>query len=231
MKRFYKDAGMDHPPEGFRILLDGKPVKTPGRRTLLLPTQALALAIVEEWRGQGEEIIPISMPMLRMANTVLDGVSQSRDAVIAAILRFGEHELLCYRAQSPAELALLQAAEWAPMLEWVYSHYGVRFLTSAGVVHVEQPPAILARLGEAVAAYDDFALAALHVTASITGSLVLALALAEDAINPAQAYQLSRIDELYQAKLWGEDAEAAARARVLAREMDVAAAFMAASRA
>ena len=231
MKRFYKEVGVDHAPGGFRILLDGKPIKTPGRRTLLLPTQALALAIAGEWRGQREEIVPISMPMLRMANTALDGVSQTRDAVIAAILRFGEHELLCYRAQSPAELALLQAAEWAPMLEWVHARYGVRLLISNGVVHVQQPPETLARLGEAVAAYDDFALAALHVMASITASLVLVLGLAENAINAAQAFQLSRIDETYQAGLWGEDAEAAARARALAREMDVAAAFLAASRA
>lgn len=231
MKRFYKEVGVDHTPEGYRILLDGKPVKTPGRRNLLLPTQALALAIAEEWRAQDDAIVPISMPMLRMANTTLDGISQTRDAVIAAILRFGEHELLCYRAESPAELAALQAAEWTPMLEWVHSRHDVRLLTSTGVVHFEQPPATLARLADAIASHDDFALAALHVTASITGSLVLALALAEGAINPAQAYQLSRIDELYQAKLWGEDAEAAARARGLAREMDVAAAFLAASRA
>ncbi len=231
MKRFYEEVGVDHAPEGFRILLDGKPVKTPGRRTLLLPTQALALAIADEWRAQGEEIVPISMPMLRMANTALDGISHTRDAVIAAILRFGQHELLCYRAQSPAELAALQAAEWRPMLEWVHSHFGVRLLTSTGVIHVQQPPETLARLGEAVAAHDDFALAALHVAASITASLVLALALGEGVLNPAQAFQLSRIDETYQAGLWGEDAEAAARAKALAREMDVAAAFLAASRA
>jgi chaperone required for assembly of F1-ATPase len=231
MKRFYKEVGVDHTPEGFRILLDGQPVKTPGRRNLSLPTQALARAIAEEWRSQGAEIIPTSMPMLRMANTVLDGIRQTRDAVTAAILRFGEHELLCYRAQSPTELVSLQSAQWDPMLEWVSAHYGVRLLTGSGVVHVQQPPDTMARLGEAVAAHDDFALAALHVTASITGSLVLALALAENAINPAQAFQLSRIDETYQAGLWGEDAEAAARARGLAREMDVAADFQAASRA
>lgn len=231
MKRFYKMVGVDHTPEGFRILLDGKPVATPGRRTLLLPTQALALVIAEEWRAQGEDIKPVSMPMLRMANTTQDGIGATRDAVIAAILRFGEHDLLCYRAQSPAELALLQAAEWDPMLEWVYSRHGVRLATTIGVVHFEQPPEALARLREAVAAHSDYGLAALHVVASITSSLVLALALAECAVNPAQAFQLSRIDETYQASLWGEDAGAAARARGLAREMDVAAAFLAASRA
>src|SRR5262249_27484651 len=156
-----------------------------------LPTKSLAMAIAEEWRVQGEKIDPVSMPMLRMANTALDGIRQTRDAVIAAISRFGENELLCYRADSPAELAALQAAEWTPMLDWAQAHYGVRFLLGNGIVHVEQKPETLVLLGEVLAGYDDFALAALHVFASITGSLVLALALAEGAINPAQAFQLS----------------------------------------
>lgn len=231
MKRFYKDAGVEHTPEGFHILLDGRPVKTPGRQTLVLPTKVLAQAIAEEWRIQGDEIVPTAMPMLRMANTVLDGIRQTREQVIGAILRFGENELLCYRAENPPELAAQQAVQWDPMLEWASSRHGARLVTGTGVIHVEQSLETLARLRAAIAAHDDFALAALHVMASITSSLVLALALAEGAINPMQAFQLSRIDETYQASLWGEDAEAAARARALAREMDVAAAFLAASRA
>jgi chaperone required for assembly of F1-ATPase len=231
MKRFYKDVGVDQTPEGFRVLLDGRPVKTPARHTLILPTQALALAIADEWRTQGEEIVPTSMPMLRMANTALDGISQTREAVIAAILRFGEHELLCYRAESPTELVVQQATEWDPILEWLRACHGVVLLTGTGIQPVEQPPQALAQLGAVLATQDDFALAALHVAASITSSLVLALALVEGVINTAQAFQLSRIDETYQASQWGEDAEAAARARGLAREMDVAAEFLAASRA
>ena len=151
--------------------------------------------------------------------------------MIAAILRFGEHEAICYRAQSPAELAARQEAEWTPMLEWAASRYDAKLHTSAGVAPIAQPPEALSRLEEAVAAYDDFALAALHVMASITSSLVLALALGEEAINPAQAFQLSRLDEDYQAGLWGTDAEAAARAQGMAREITVATAFLAASRA
>jgi chaperone required for assembly of F1-ATPase len=170
------------------------------------------------------------MPMLRLANTALDGVAHTREAVIAAILRFGEHDLICYRALAPAELAARQLDAWAPLLDWAASRYGARLEAGAGLAHIAQPPEALDRLRQAVAARDDFALAALHVMASITASLVLALALAEGAINPAQAFQLSRIDEDYQVGLWGEDAAAAARARALAREMDVAAAFLAAAR-
>jgi chaperone required for assembly of F1-ATPase len=230
VKRFYKEVSVASSPDGFRVLLDGKPVKTPGRNTLLLPTPALAEAVAQEWRAQDEKIVPASMPMLRLANTTLDGVAQTRPAVIAAILRFGEHELICYRASTPAELAARQLEAWTPMLDWAASRYGARLKTGAGLAPIAQPPEALARLKEAIAARDDFALTALHVMASITGSLVLALALAEGEINPAQAFSLSRIDEDYQAGLWGEDAEAAVRARALAREMDVAAAFLAAAR-
>jgi chaperone required for assembly of F1-ATPase len=230
MKRFYRDVTVEETPQGFRILLDGKPVRTPGRNLLLLPSRALAEAIAGEWRAQGETIEPVSMPMLRLANTALDGIGKTRNEVIAAMLRFGEHDLICYRAADPAALAARQMDAWTPMLDWAAARHGARLAAGAGLVHIPQPPEALARLSQAVAARDDFSLAALHVMASITGSLVLALALAEGAINPAQAFQLSRIDEDYQREQWGEDAEAAARARALARELDVAAAFLAAAR-
>ena len=227
MKRFYKDVAADRTPQGFRILLDGKPVQTPGRQTLLLPAAALAEAIAEEWRSQGEEIQAISMPMLRLANTVQDGVRANRADVAAAILRFGEHDLICYRAESPAELLRRQRETWDPMLAWAEQELAAGLCTTQGVGHIVQPPSVLAALKNAVTAYDDYGLAALHVKASITGSLVLALALARGALNPAQAFQLSRLDEIFQAEIWGLDREAEDRARALAREMDVAARFFA----
>jgi chaperone required for assembly of F1-ATPase len=230
MRRFYKEVSVDRSSDGFRILLDGKPVKTPGLKSLLLPTRALADAIAGELRAQGEEIMPGSMPMLRLANTVQDGVAHTREEVIAAILRFGEHDLLCYRATEPPALAARQDAAWTPMLDWAASRYGARLTVGAGFVHLPQSREALVMLRNAIAAHDNFTLAALHVMASITGSLVLALALTEGAIHPAQAFQMSRIDEDYQSELWGQDAEAAIRARSLAREMDVAAAFLAAAR-
>ena len=230
MKRFYKEAGIGQSPEGFRVLLGGRPVRTPGGNLLALPTSALAEAIAKEWRAQGDEIVPISMPMLRLANTVLDGIGKNREAVIGAILRFGEHDLICYRAEQPLELAHLQDQSWSPLLAWTVEQHGSQLKVGSGVNHLDQSADALAGLRRAVEAMDDFAMAALHVMASITGSLVLGLALAEGRITSAEAFRLSRIDEDYQAGKWGSDAEAEVRARGLARELDVAAAFLAASR-
>jgi chaperone required for assembly of F1-ATPase len=230
MRRFYKDVGIAPGPEGFRVLLDGKPVRTPGGHPMLLPTAALAGGIAEEWSGQGPAVDPGSMPMTRLANTVQDGVAHTREEVIGAILRFGEHELLCYRATEPAKLVSRQGEVWDPVLEWAARRYGANFAVAQGLVPVAQSPELLARLRAAIGAHDNYALAALHVIASITGSLVLALALAENAITPIQAFQLSRIDEDFQAERWGEDVEAVARARALAREMNIATAFLAAAR-
>ncbi len=230
MKRFYKDAAVEKGEGGFRILLDGKPVRTPGGHMLAVPSHALAEVIAAEWRDQKNDIAPLTMPMLRMANTVLDGITANRSAVIDAILRFGEHDLICYRAEAPPELAARQDRSWSPMLDWLAERHGIRLAAGAGLGHIPQPHETLAALRQVLEGMDDFALTALHVMASITGSLVLALALAEGKLNPAQAFQLSRIDEDYQAAKWGADAEAEARAYALARELDVAEAFLAASR-
>ncbi len=129
--------GRSHGP-GWRILLDGRPVKTPGRNTLLLPTQALAEAVAEEWRSQGEEIDPVSMPLLRLSNTVLDGIQPNRADVIGAILRFGEHDLLCYHAEAPLALAERQRAEWTPLLNWVAENHGAHLAVTSGINHIVQ---------------------------------------------------------------------------------------------
>jgi chaperone required for assembly of F1-ATPase len=230
MKRFYDQVGTDETPQGFRILLDGKPVQTPGRQTLSLPTRALADAIAQEWREQGEDIQPASMPMLRLANTVQDGVSANRAEVEMAILRFGEHDLICYRAEAPPDLAKRQREAWDPMLDWAAEQLGAKLATAEGIGHVAQPAEAMTALARAVASFDDYGLAALHVMASVTSSLVLALALARGALNPAQAFLLSRLDEAYQVERWGKDAEAEDRASALARELDIAARFLVAAR-
>ena len=230
MKRFYKDVSVQGGAEGFAVLLDGRPVKTPGHNGLVLPTRALAEAIAGEWRAQDGEIVPTTMPLLRLANTVIDGIALNREDVIGAILRFGENDLLCYRAEQPRELAALQARNWDPLLAWAARRYGVTFQTTAGFTHIDQPADTLAVLRAAVRGYDAFALAALHVVASIAGSLVLALALAEGETTPARLFELARLDEDYQAGKWGQDTEAQVRATALARELDKAAEFLAASR-
>ena len=230
MKRFYKEVAVGPMDGGFAVLLDGRPVKTPARNTLVLPTEKLAAAIAAEWRGQGDEIIATAMPLLRLANSVIDGVTINRDGVVDAVMRFAENDLLCYRAHQPPDLVARQSVNWDPWLDWVRRRHDANMTVAAGLNHVDQTPDALAALRQAVDELDAFALGALHVIASITGSLVLALAVADGAANGAQVFALSRIDEIYQAEKWGEDAEAAKRATALAHELDKAVELMAASR-
>jgi chaperone required for assembly of F1-ATPase len=230
MKRFYAAVTVDETPDGFRFLLDGKPVQTPARQRLLLPTRSLAEAIAAEWRAQGEEMLPATMPLTRLANTVLDGVRATRDDVVAAILRFGENDLLSYRAEEPAELVWRQR-QWDGHLDWLAGRHGARLTVTSGIGHVAQPPDALAALRLVVSSRNDFDLAALHVLVSITGSLVLGLAVQEGRLTPEEAFMLSRLDEAYQAEKWGTDREAEERARHLAAEMRHAAELVSLSRA
>jgi chaperone required for assembly of F1-ATPase len=229
MRRFYKDVTAVETPQGFSFLLDGKPVKTPARQDLLLPSLALAEALAEEWRGQGPKIKPATMPLTRLVNSVVDGVRSQRAATIRAILRFGENDLLSYRAEAPPTLVERQR-QWDAYLAWAAERHGAALKVTSGIAPVEQPAEALEALRNAVSAQGDFTLAALHVLASITGSLVLGLAVLEDKLSAADAFNLSRLDETYQAELWGQDREAEARARRLAAEMDDAARLLALSR-
>ena len=230
MKRFYKSVSTAPAKGGFAVLLDGKPVKTPGRNFLVLPTENLAAAIAQEWQAQGEEIIATTMPLLRLANTVIDGVAVNPAGVIDAILRFGENDLLCYRAHQPPELAARQRAGWNPLLDWVRQRHGAHMRVAEGLTHVDQTPDALLALRQALEDFDPFTLGGLHVIASITGSVVLALAVAEGFISGPDAFALSRIDEVYQAEKWGEDVQAAKRATLLAHELDKAVELMTAAR-
>jgi chaperone required for assembly of F1-ATPase len=230
MKRFYKEVAVGPMDGDFAVLLDGRTVKTPARNTLVLPTENLAAAIAAEWRGQGEEVIATSMPLLRLANSVIDGVMANREGVVDAVMRFADNDLLCYRAHQPPDLVARQSAGWDPWLDWARRRHGANMTLAAGFNHVDQTLDALTALRQAAAAHDPFALGALHVIASITGSLVLALAVADGAASGAQVFALSRIDETYQAEKWGEDAEAAKRATALAHELDKAVELMAASR-
>jgi chaperone required for assembly of F1-ATPase len=197
---------------------------------LALPTEKLAAAIAAEWRGQGDEVIATSMPLLRLANSVIDGVTVNREGVVDAVMRFAENDLLCYRAHQPPDLVARQSAGWDPWLDWARRRHDANMTLAVGLNHVDQTPDALAALRQAVEALDPFALGAAHVIASITGSLVLALAVTDGATTAAHVFELSRLDETYQAEKWGEDAEAAKRATALAHELDKAVELMAASR-
>lgn len=223
MKRFYKDVTVSDAP--YQILLDGRVVKTPMKVALALPNRALAEAVAAEWRGQGEELDPDTMPLTKFANTAIDRVGAMRADVVDQILAYA-NDLLCYRASAPKELVARQAAEWDPLLAWAKERYGAELTVQTGIVHFNHSDEAYAALRQAVEAFDPFLLAALHTTASILGSLVLALALADGRIDAETAYALSTLDERYQVEHWGTDAEAEARAAGLLEEIQTAERFM-----
>jgi chaperone required for assembly of F1-ATPase len=228
MKRFYKEVSVG---KGHDILLDGKPVRTPRGSTLALPRMPLAEAIAGEWRSQGDEIVPADMPLTKLANTAIDGVAPQREEVVAEIVAYARHDHLCYRTDTPAELVRRQSEAWDPLLDWAAQRYGAPLLVAKGITSIAQPESSIAALRKAVEAFDPFALAALHVIASIGGSLVLALAIADQRLTAEEAFALSQIDERFQAEKWGRDSEAEARARRLALELETAVRFMSLSRA
>ncbi len=229
MRRFYKSVSVAERDGAFGILLDGKPIKTPRRKTLCVPTYALAEAIAAEWRAQDNEIKPLAMPLNRLANTAVDRGAQELEQIVTDILRYANGDLLCYRAES-ADLAQRQRVAWDPILDWLVEAHHARLAVTTGMTHVAQPADALLKLGEAIRAHDPYALTALHAAATITGSLALALALIESRLDPAEAFALSHLDETYQAQKWGVDLAAAERAKTLAHELTFAARFVALTR-
>jgi chaperone required for assembly of F1-ATPase len=228
MKRFYKDVAASASPGidgGYVVLLDGKPAKTPKRAMLTLPNLALAEAIAEEWRGQGNTIDPQEMPLTRLAFAALDVVTPERDRVAGEVLKYAQTDLLSYRAENPPELVARQARVWDPLLDWAAETYGARLNVGSGIRHVPQTPEAIAELGAAVARYDEFELAALHTATTITGSLILALALAEE-MSAEEAFAAATLDETFQSEKWGRDAEAEKRRQRLLAELTAAETFL-----
>lgn len=205
MKRFYKTVTV---AAGNRILLDGRPVKTPGRADLAAPTLGLAEAIASEWSEQGEEIDPRGMKMTGLANAAIDRIGAEQEAFARGLAVFGESDLTCYRAEGPAPLVARQAERWDPILDWARSRYDVEFEVAAGVMHRKQPEESVSRLRQEVLARDAFALAGLSHLVTVSGSLLVALALAEGAIDLETAWAAATLDEEWQEETWGTDAEA-----------------------
>ena len=209
MKRFSRDATVRPGPGGGEVLLDERPVKTPARRALALPTEALAKAVAAEWNAQGEDIRPRTMPLTGLANAAIDRVAPDPDAFARNLAQYGESDLLCYRADAPPSLVARQTALWDPILAWARRRYDVNFEVVTGIIHRPQPAHTITQLSQAVATRDPFELAALSPLVTISGSLVIALALAEEAIDLAAAWAAATLDEAWQAEQWGADAEAA----------------------
>jgi len=205
VKRFYEAA--EATPER-TIQLDGRPVKTPGRHDLAAPTSALAEAIAAEWNAQGERIDPRSMPLTGLANAAIDRIAPARQSFAEGLAVYGESDLLCYRAEGPTPLVQRQAERWDPILAWARRRYDVDFAVTSGIVHAPQPANTIAQLAQAVHARDAFALAGLSPLVTVSGSLVIALALAEMAFDLETAWAAATLDEQWQIEKWGEDAEA-----------------------
>lgn len=226
LKRFWTGVTTEAGADGVRVLLDGRPVRTPGKAPLLLPTEALAHAVAAEWAAQEAAVDFASMPLTRYANTAIDRVTPQFDEVAAHIAGYGGTDLLCYRAGTPEGLAAEQARGWDPLLDWAREALGAPLVPTAGVIPVAQPAESLARLGRIVRGFPVFELTALHDLVSIPGSLILGLAVAAGRLDPEACWHLSRIDEEWQIAEWGRDDEAQAAAEARRRDLGTAAAFL-----
>lgn len=223
-KRFYTDVTVAPDHGGHAVLLDGKTVKTPARHALVLPSAALAGLVAAEWHAQAEVIDPGTMPVTRLVNTALDAVSSNVEEVVADLLRFCGNDMLCYRADTPQELVERQAKAWDPVLAWLEETHGPRLHVTSGIMHQPQPQAAIDAFGQAVLPYrDGVSLACLHVITTLTGSAVLALALADGYLSLQQCWGLAHLDEDWTEEHWGSDDEA--QARRAARFIDMQAAY------
>jgi chaperone required for assembly of F1-ATPase len=231
MKRFYQDAAVVAGESGFEIRLDGRPVRTPARAQLALPTHRLAEAVAEEWRAQGDVVDPRSMPFTGLANGAIDQIAPNRESFAAGIARYAESDLLCYRAEGPTELVGREAAAWDPLLDWAMARYDVAFRVTQGIIPVAQPDETLARLTAVVTAFDPFTLAGLSTLVTLSGSLVCGLAVVEGGHDADLIWTAAEIDEAWEVEQWGEDKEAAARSAKRRHEFAMARAFCETTRA
>ncbi|MGC1695099.1 MAG: ATP12 family protein [Pseudolabrys sp.] len=204
-KRFYEHAHTgDKAGEGFLLLLDGKQVKTPACRPLAAPSQALAEKLADEWNAQAEVIDPGCMPLTRLANAVIDAVADAPQPIADDVAKYLGSDLLCYRAEAPAGLVELQNQRWDPVLAWARDAFAARFMLAQGVVHVSQPREAIAALRAGVPA-DPWRLGAVSSITTLTGSGLLALALAHNALDDDAAWAAAHVDEDWQLSQWGRD--------------------------
>ncbi len=226
MKRFYQRVEVAAEDGQHRLLLDGRPLRTPAKRTLLLPSAALAAAVAAEWLAQADTIEPTTMPLTRLASTAQDRLPGLRAAATLELVEYAATDLLCYRAAAPLDLVERQRRAWQPLLEWAASCYGARLRMTTSVLPVEQPAVALQRLRAAVEALDDWPLVGLHAATTALGSLILGLALADGRINAGEALAASLLDEMFEIERWGPDAESERRHAALRRDIEAAAGFL-----
>jgi chaperone required for assembly of F1-ATPase len=225
-RRFYKSVTVEQGETGWYVLLDGKKLRSPAKQDFALPTRRLAEAVAREWDAQVEKVAPQTMPLMQLAATAIDRVAKDRARVIAEIAGYAGSDLICYRAEAPADLAQRQDEVWQPLIAWAGERYDVAFNVTSGIVAVAQPEHTLAALRRVLEAADDLALTALAAMTGSAGSLVIALALAESRLTPDQAADAALLDELYQAQKWGSDPEAEQRRAAIRRDLADGVAFL-----
>lgn len=228
-RRFYKQAAAERAGDGFALKLDGRSAKTPAKKPLAVPTAGIAEALAAEWNTVGEQIDPAKMPLTRIVNAAIDRVAGAMPVVRADIVAYAGSDLLCYRADGPAGLVEAQNAAWSPLLAWAREALGARFMLAEGVMHIAQDAAALAAIDKALARFDALGLAALHTATTLTGSAVIALALAHARITADEAWAAAHVDEDWQMRQWGEDPTAMTRRAARRKEFDAAAFILAAS--
>lgn len=226
MKRAYREVRVAPAGAGWRIMLDARELQTPARLPLLLPKQELAVAIAGEWQAQTDKIVPSTMPLMRLAATAVDRVAPQQEKTFDDIVGYAETDLVCYRAERPADLVARQTAAWQPLVDWAILRFDAPLLVVTGVVPKRQSPAVAAALRAAIADMDEFWLSALHEATTLSGSIVIGLALRERRLDAEAAWRASQLDESYQIEKWGEDAEAARRRADIRRDLDAACRFM-----
>ena len=235
-KRFYERAAAEPCPpseggrrggDGFRVVLDGRPIKTPAKADMVLPSLTLAEALAAEWQAQGAEVEVRSLALTGLVWTAIDRVGPGRARVVEEVAAYAAHDLVCYRAEAPAELAARQQAVWQPLLDWAALSFDARLAVTAGVVPIAQPPEALAALRAVVAAKSDLELTALNAAVTAAGSLVIGLALGAGRIDAAAAFEAAQLDESYQIERWGEDPEAARRRAAIHADLEAAERLMA----
>jgi chaperone required for assembly of F1-ATPase len=217
-KRFWKAVGVEAEAGGYAVALDDRPLRTPDRNALVVPSRTLAEGIAAEWGAVEDEIRPLEMPLTRAANVAIDRVAPMASAVAEALAEYGNSDLICYRAEAPEPLVALQAKAWDPLIDWARQDLSANLRPVVGVMHRAQSPDALAALRRAVDVYDPFHLTGLHELVTLSGSLVLGLAVVRGHLAGSEAWPLSRVDELWQSAQWGLDDEAEALARAKRRD-------------
>ena len=225
-RRFYSNAAAATTADGHVVQLDDKPVRTPAQRIITAPTRALAQAIAAEWDAQNEVIDPATMPLTRLANVIIDGVTDLPGPVAAEIEKYLASDLIFYRTSAPAELRERQARHWDPILAWSRDALGAQFKTGDGIVHVAQPEAALKAARAAIPDKNPWRLGALHAVTTLTGSALLALAMLRSGLSAEAAWQAAHVDEDWNMERWGKDEIALERRAFRFAEFAVAASVL-----